>query len=114
MEIDDSFDAVSPPPVRPASLPDQWRPHVEDCIAMKKLDDSARNEIVRSTVQVLFTKYKKPSRTSCDDFARKLILKYPFMKDDLGNGYVSYVVHVMYMYILHHEYYIRSNHGQIK
>ena len=73
------------------SIPDHWRPEVEQCIVTKNLTGSVRNEIVRTLVHLLFSKFKKPSRINCEEFARKLILKYPFMKDDLGNGYVSLI-----------------------
>ena len=35
--------------------------------------------------------FNKPTTSLCDEMARKLILKYPFVKDDLGNGYVSFL-----------------------
>ena len=31
----------------------------------------------------------KPTRNQCQQVARKLILQCPFMKDDIGDGYVS-------------------------
>ena len=40
-------------------------------------------------INLLFTRSKKPCRYDCGSLARKLIMVYPFMKDDLGNGYVS-------------------------
>ena len=40
-------------------------------------------------VTQFFTYSRKPTRFDCEQIARKLILKYPFMKDDMGNGYVS-------------------------
>ena len=79
----ESFLDVSASPGPSISIPNQWRPHVETCITKKLLDNSARNEIVRALVHVLFTKFKKPTRFNCEEFARKLVLKYPFMKDDL-------------------------------
>ena len=45
--------------------------------------------MVRSLVNLLFAKDTKPSRANCENLARRLILKYPFLKDDMGNGYVS-------------------------
>lgn len=78
-------------------IPDHWRPEVESCIAAKYLSDNARAEIKRTLVSQLFAKSSRPNRSDCDQIARKLILKYPFMKDNLGNGYVSH--HVYYMYL---------------
>lgn len=76
-------------------VPDHWRPEIEDCIKMKRLTDSCRKEIVRILVSQLFCKSTKPTRAECEGLARKFILKYPFTKDDMGNGYVS-----NYMYII--------------
>ena len=60
---------------------DHWRPEVEVCIKDKSVNPSARNEIVRTLVTQLFS--------MCEEGSRKLILKYPFLKDHMGNGYVS-------------------------
>ncbi len=70
-------------------VPNHWRPEVEECIKTCCLSDSARSEIVRVLVTQLFARSRKPSRVDCEHHARKLILKYPFMKDDMGYGYVS-------------------------
>lgn len=70
-------------------IPDHWRPEVENCLKEECLTDSARNEIVRSLVNQLFARASKPTRSQCEELARKLILKYPFVKDDMGTGYVS-------------------------
>lgn len=71
-------------------IPDHWRPEVEICIEDQCFSDGARNEVVRTLADQLFSKATKPTRAQCDSMARKLILKYPFAKDKLGNGYVSY------------------------
>ncbi len=83
-------DSFSSPTVQgELEIPDSWRPEVDQCIDEKCMSDSARQEIIRNLVNLLFTRSKKPTRYECEHFARKLIMKYPFMKDDLGNGYVS-------------------------
>ena len=58
-------------------------------IKNKTLTDSARNEVVRSLANLLFTVSSKPSHPHCNDLAKKFIMKYPSSKDELGNGYVS-------------------------
>ena len=59
------------------------------------MDDESRSDVVRTLVTLLVAKYgPKPGRTHCEDLGRQLILKYPFMKDDLGNGYVSHFCYV--------------------
>ena len=57
--------------------------------------DSACNAIVKTLVNQLFARSIKPTRLECEGLARRLILKYPFVKDDLGNGYVSDCVEVI-------------------
>ena len=88
-------------------IPEHWRPEVESCLREESLTDSARNQIVRSLVNQLFARASKPTRLQCEQLARKLILKYPFVKDDMGNGYVSitiilfpvsFVIVVMYFF----------------
>lgn len=74
---------------RDVRIPDHWRPEIEQCIEDQRLTDSARNDMVRSLVNQLFTRSNKPTRSQCESLARKLILRYPFLKDDLGNRYVS-------------------------
>jgi hypothetical protein len=71
-------------------IPSYWRPEVEYCIKEKMLTTSARCEIVRTLVSQLFARFgKKPTRAQCEDCSRRLIMKYPLFKDDMGNGYVS-------------------------
>ena len=70
-------------------IPNHWRPEIEQCIHDKCFSDRARNEVVRTLVNQLFAMSSKPSRGDCEQLARKLILVYPFARDDLGNGYVS-------------------------
>lgn len=54
------------------------------------LDDESRSDIVRSLVTLLVSKFgSKPGRSRCEELSHQLILKYPFMKDDIGNEYVS-------------------------
>ena len=68
-----------------------WKPHVNACIERKELTDGARIEIVQRLVDILFSKSRKPARNDCVEMGRKLIMAYPWMKDDgrLGPSYVS-------------------------
>ena len=72
-------------------IPKMWRPDVEDCIREKCLTVSARDEIVRHLVNLLFSTSTKPIRAECEELGRKLILTYPWMKDDMACGYVSFI-----------------------
>lgn len=79
-------------------VPLKWRDDTMECIKKKKLTPRARKEIVQTLVTLLITKVgSNPSRSQCENVARCLILKYPFMRDDIGTGYASYtLLHVMY------------------
>ncbi|XP_064382258.1 uncharacterized protein LOC135344490 isoform X1 [Halichondria panicea] len=72
------------------TIPTSWRPEIQDCITDEMLDISARNEIVRTLVNILFTCYSSPTRAQCSSLARRLILQYGFMKDDQGSGYQTW------------------------
>ena len=116
-----------------AIIPDHWQPEIESCLKEECLTDSARNEIVRSLVNQLFARASKPTRSQCEKLARKLILKHPFVKDDMGNGYVSilqhYGIHISFVlahvtmlqsccsycvYCMSFYSLLNSNHGQIR
>ena len=88
-------------------IPKLWQPDVNTCISEKSLTDSTRDEIVRRLVDNLFSKSVKPTRNDCVEIARKLIMAYPWMRDDVGIGpsYVScvcshYVTHIIAILLL--------------
>ena len=57
------------------------------------MDDESRSDVTRTLVTLLTAKYgPRPAKSHCQQLARQLILKYPFMKDDMGSGYVSNVL----------------------
>ena len=85
------------------TIPEHWRPEVELCIQEKSISDSSRAEIVRTLVNLLFARASKPTKYQCEELARKLILKFPFMRDDMGNGYVS---DSYYRYYVHYDVYV--------
>ena len=77
-------------------IPDHWREETEACIHDHALDGEARNDIVRTLVTLLVAKYgPRPGAARCQQMARALILKHPFMADDLGSGYVSIKIIIM-------------------
>ena len=66
----------------------------------REKNPECRNDIVRTLVILTISKVvSKPSRSNCEQVARLLILKYPFKKDDVGDGYVSQVYY-KYLYQL--------------
>ena len=71
-------------------IPNFWREETQDCLDEGILNETSRGDITRTLVTLLVGKHgPKPGRARCEDLARQLILKYPFVKDDLGTGYVS-------------------------
>ena len=74
-------------------IPTNWRPETQSCINHKVLNKECRSDIVRTLVTLTIAKVgSKPSRSHCQQVARKLILQYPF-KDDIGDGYVICLSH---------------------
>ena len=72
-------------------IPDHWRQETETCIEKRALDSDARCDISRTLVTLLVVKFgPKVSSAQCQDVARQLILKYRWMADDMGTGYVCY------------------------
>ena len=67
-----AYNPTSPQDVATLLIPHNWRPEAMWSIKRKCLTDSARNEVVRSLVNMLFTIAIKPSRSQCNDLARKL------------------------------------------
>ena len=71
-------------------IPSHWRPEVVKCIEDKKLTKEGRNFIIRTLITLMMARIgPKVTKNHCELVSRKLILKYPFMKDDMGSGYVS-------------------------
>ena len=71
-------------------IPSHWRPETKACINRRQLTNESRLDIIRTLVTLTISKFgPEPTKHQLEEVARKLVLKYPFMKDDLGNGYVS-------------------------
>lgn len=60
-----------------------------ECIKAKAMVPKARNALTRDLVVHMYSYGGRPSRALCQHAARRLTLKYPFMRDALGTGYVS-------------------------
>ena len=86
-------------------IPDIWRPSIMHCIQQDsdeerrlKLDLSIRHEISRDLVAQMFSYQAKPCTEFSSLVAKRLVRKYPFMRD-VGNkvsGFVSsFIVYVL-------------------
>ena len=79
-----SKDTVSP------VIPSHWCEQTQSCIDKKKLNPKARCDIVRTLATLLVSKHgSHPTKHQVEYIARQLILAFPFMRDDIGTGYVS-------------------------
>ena len=63
-----------------------------DAISSKTLTPEVRGEIIRDLVTHMYGFVEKPTSRFCKFVAQRLILKYPFMRDGKGTGYVSIIV----------------------
>ena len=73
-------------------IPSAWRSEIMGCIKAEQLTPKVRNALVRDLVVHMYsygTHGYRPSRKFCEHAASRLILKYPFMRDACGTGYVS-------------------------
>lgn len=73
------------------SIPSGWRPSIMQAIATEMLTKDIRNEICRDLITHMYGFVDKPTSKFCTFVAQRLILKYPFMRDSKGTGYVSYM-----------------------
>ena len=71
------------------NIPSKWRPSIMSAMKEQKLTSDIRNEIVRDLVTHMYGFAQKPSNYLCKFVAQRLILKYMFMRDSKGTGYVS-------------------------
>ena len=72
------------------SIPSHWSSSTQKAIDEKKLDAKVRCDIVRTMVTLLIAKSgPHPKKSEIEQFSRQLVLKYPYMRDDIGTGYVS-------------------------
>lgn len=77
-------------------IPDLWRPSImsvlnsfSDDDKTKKLTIELQNETVRDLVIQMYACSEKPDKSFRTDVAKKLVSKYPFMRDKGVSGYVS-------------------------
>lgn len=78
-------------------IPGTWRPSIMEYInssseseARRLLTPAIRSQIVRDLVTQMYTMWTNPKSAESTLVARKLVAKYPFMKDK-GQGVSGYV-----------------------
>lgn len=76
-------------------IPSNWSAATQKGIDKKKLYKSGCNDIMRTLITLVVAKHgPKAKRSVVEYVARQLILKYPYMRDDMGTGYVSYCCNI--------------------
>lgn len=92
VSVHSSSSAVSASPSynqKSFTIPLSWRPSIRNAIENKRLNPDIRSEIARDLVTHMYGFIEKPTSGFCKFVAQRLILKYPFMRDSKGTGYVS-------------------------
>ncbi len=74
----------------------RFRPNTQHNFDNNLLIDSDRKYVVQTLATMLMTYVQKPSLEHCDIVACTLVDKYPFLKDDEGDGQVLFlsVIHM--------------------
>lgn len=90
---DSSSQAISPifkdgVPVN-YSLPKCFSAVVMESLEKKDMKPKVRSAFVRELIVHMTSYGVKPSKNFCSSVARKIVLKYPFLRDAVGSGYVS-------------------------
>ena len=81
-------------------IPSNWSMYTQKCINEKLMEPKVRHDIVRTLATLIVAKHgPKPRSSEVEVVARQLVLKYPFMRDDLGTGYVSLILCVLVQYM---------------
>ena len=71
------------------SLPKTLSSAVMDALQKKQMEPKVRSAFVRELVVHMTSYGIRPPCPFCSLVARRIILKYPFLRDAVGNGYVS-------------------------
>ena len=71
------------------ALPKCFSASVMQSLDNKKMMPNTRSAFVRELVVHMTSFGIRPTRNFCSTVARRIILKYPFLRDAVGNGYVS-------------------------
>ena len=71
------------------SLPKCFSSNVMECLEKKSMEPNVRSAFTRELIVHMTSYGVRPSTNFCSAVARRVILKYPFLRDAVGSGYVS-------------------------
>ena len=80
-------------------------------IEERKLTPDVPNKVVRDLVTHMYGCMEKTSSVTCKFVAQRLILKYPFMRDTKGTGFVSEGLFTVHQSVLVKYLFLRA-HGR--
>ena len=81
------------------AIPSSWRADIMEGISSSNLKPTVRNALVRDLVVHMYSFGSRPSKKFCSFVAKRLILKYPSLRDACGTGYVSIQSTCMYLHV---------------
>lgn len=70
-------------------LPKCFSATVMESLERKSMEPNTRSAFTRELVVHMTSYGVRPSANFCSAAARKVVLKYPFLRDSVGSGYVS-------------------------
>ena len=83
-----------------AVIPSHWCQKTQVCIDEKKMNFKARCYIVCSLATLLNSKHgPHPTKSEVEHISRQLILKFPFIRDDIGTEYGTTNIWVCVCYV---------------
>ena len=83
------------------SLPKCFSSAVIESLEKKSMEPNVRSAFTRELIVHMTSYGVRPSTNFCSAVARKIILKYPFLRDALGSGYVSVSAFVLFIIVNH-------------
>lgn len=72
------------------TVPDQFSRATMERLRRKEVTDASRNEIISAIAIPLYQQTMYPKPEEYTTICKKLVEKYPVLKDSCGNGYVSH------------------------
>ena len=76
-------------------LPKCFSSTVMESLEKNSMEPNIRSAFTRELIVHMTSYGVRPSTNFCSVVARKVVLKYPFLRDSVGSGYVSTCMHVL-------------------
>ena len=73
----------------PFELPHNYPKEVMDDLKQNRLSGGARSKFIASMCSAIFQYKSLPTRDEYNHVGEQIVIKYPFLKNKSGSGYVS-------------------------